>query len=105
MMRDEEEIRDKLTLMREIELLIPPSQLLFTDWILEQGNENDQNIYFEILDGIADAERRRKEDRFSPKHPYCARECDNCSGGYHSSCLDPKKCHDVDDQKFWVDLD
>lgn len=57
-MRSEKEIREKLDKMKSVNLVVHPSQILFTDWILEQGNEKDQKIYFEILDGIVDAHKR-----------------------------------------------
>ena len=44
-------------------------------------------------------------DRFSTEHPYCKRECDQCQYGTHTDCDDPEKCHDTDDEKYWVDLD
>lgn len=44
-------------------------------------------------------------DRFSEEHPYCKKDCDICLYGKHSECLDPEKCHNTDEEMYWIDLD
>lgn len=45
------------------------------------------------------------QDKFSEEHPYCKKECYQCQGGAHSDCDDTEKCHNTDEECYWVDLD
>lgn len=57
-MKSQKEIKEFLEKLKEIEVIIHPSVIKFGEWILEEGDPKEIEMWLEIMNGIIDARRR-----------------------------------------------
>lgn len=68
-MRSEKEIREHLEKLKKIELAIHPSLVKTVEWVLEEGDPEEQKIWLEIMDGMIESVERNNYDFTRKRKP------------------------------------
>lgn len=59
-MKSQQEIKEFVEKLKEIQLVIHPSVIKFGEWVLEEGDPKEQKFWLEIVNGIIESARRNK---------------------------------------------